>query len=120
MKTTIEFIDAVKSRSGVASDYALAPVLGITRAQVSKFRNRKDFLGDSTAMKVGKLLQIDPAYVVACAHAERAREDAEKSLWQGLAAKLAPETLCIMLNRLKGKTSRFRPVSGIPKISALA
>lgn len=96
MNTTRDFLQAVKARHCVRSDYALAPLLGVTRASVSRLQNGKDFLGDSTAITVGKLLQIDPAFVVACAHAERAKETAEKSLWQGLADRLAPETLCIM------------------------
>lgn len=96
MRTTVEFIDALKARNGVPSDYALAKVLGVTQQTVSRWRVGKDFLGDSTAITVGKLLQIDPAYILACSHAERARQEPEKAIWQGLAAKLAPETLCIM------------------------
>lgn len=103
MRTTTEFLDAVKCLKELNSDYSLAPVLGITRSQVSRFRNGKDFLGDSTAIKIAELLEIDPAFVIACAHAERAKESTEKAVWQGLAARLLSpqlsDRICIMLSR---------------------
>lgn len=102
--TTIGFLDALKARNGGASDYAIAKILGVTQQTVSRWRVGKDFLGDSTAIKVGKLLEIDPRYVVACAHAERAKTDDEKTVWQGFAA-LLPDSgklpICIMLSRKK-------------------
>lgn len=102
MKTTVEFLDAVKACSNVPSDYALASVLGITRSQVSKLRLGKDFLGDSTAMRVANVLKIDPRYVVACAHAERAKQADERALWLDIAALLptpVQSPIIIMLNR---------------------
>lgn len=123
MRTTIDFLDALKERHGLTSDYAVAKKLGITTAAVSKWRNGKDYLGDTTAIRVGNLLEIDPAYVVACAHAERAKQDAEKALWQGLAARLLPagaSRICIMLSRQKKKTSSFDDLSLFGQLSALA
>ena len=103
MTTTIDFMEALKARHSLASDYAIAKKLGITCSAVSKWRNQQDFLGDATSIKVAKLLDIDPAYVVACAHAERARSEDEKSIWQGIADMVRasdPQRFCIMLNRL--------------------
>lgn len=88
MKTTIEFLDAVKAKHGVASDYALAPILGVTRSAMSKYRQKKDFLGDSTAIRVAELLEIDPLIVVASVHFERSKIDQEKALWKGFLQKL--------------------------------
>lgn len=89
MATTIDFLDAVKARKHVVSDYALAPVLGITRAQVSRLRNGKDYFGDSTAIQVARLLEIEPGYVAACAHAERAKSEDEKALWTSVLRRFA-------------------------------
>lgn len=112
MKTTVEFLDAVKASKSVPSDYALAPVLGVTRSQISRFRNGKDYLGDSTAIRVAELLELPPAFVVACVHAERSKEKAEFSLWQGIAARFEP-SICIMSNAIrtmrKGVNVKFRP-----------
>lgn len=84
MTSTVEFLDAVKARRGGISDYALAPILGITRAQVSKMRVGKDFLSDRTALKVAELLEMEPAAVVASAHAERAKTPEEKTFWASI------------------------------------
>lgn len=95
MNTTIDFLDAVKARAGVASDYALAPVLGVTRQQVSRFRNKVDYLGDPTAIQVARLLNIEPGYVVASAHAERAKSEDEKLLWKSILQRF-PEDVLLM------------------------
>lgn len=88
MKTTIEYLDAVKARSGIASDYALAPLLGITRAEVSRLRNGKSALGNNTALQVAILLQIDAAEVIASANGERARSPEERAVWQSIVQRL--------------------------------
>ena len=87
MKTTIEFLDALKAKTGAASDYAIAPILGVTKGAVSLWRNHKGFFDDSTAIRVSKLLEIDPAYVVACVHSERAKGDDQKAVWREIMEK---------------------------------
>jgi hypothetical protein len=88
MQTTLTFLDAVKARHSVPSHYALAKKLGCTHQTVSKYRLRKDFLGDSTAIKVAELLEIDPAIVIASAHAERAKKDDERAAWESIVRRL--------------------------------
>jgi plasmid maintenance system antidote protein VapI len=99
MKTTVDFLDALKAKNGGCSDYRLAQILAVSRAQVSKYRNRRDFLGNEMAFRVADLLQIDRGFVLACAHLERSKSEPEKQVWQGIAA-LFPDsirqTLCIM------------------------
>lgn len=97
MKTTIEFLTAIKTRYNLPSDYSLAGKLELTRASISRFMNGKDFLGDQTAMKVADLLDLDPAHVVACAHIERAKHANEKALWQRIAALTAGVTAALAL-----------------------
>lgn len=87
MKTTVEFLNAVKAKHHLPSDGRLAVMLGLTRASISRFQQGKDFLGDETAMKVADLLDIDPAFVVACVHAERAKRPEEKALWSSIATR---------------------------------
>lgn len=89
MKTTAQFLDAVKAKLNLPSDYALAPVLGITKQSVSKLRNGKDCFGDETAEKVAQLLGEQPAYVIACAHAERTKSDSQRRIWETIADKFA-------------------------------
>ena len=112
MKTTCKFLDAVKARRGLASDYALAPVLGVTRSAVSRYRQGKDFFSDSAAIRCAELLEIDPAVVIACVHAERAKAAPEKALWESIAERLGGAAAALLLG--------FAAVSAPPPAAAAA
>lgn len=140
MRTTVEFLDAVKDRNSLTSDYALSNLLGITRSAVSALRNKKDFMGDSTAIRVAELLDLHPGYVMACCHAERAKKAEEKAAWAsvietlgGLAASIAlgvslfvpsppagavvaysaPDQFVLCKTRRRGKRSTFEAVLSV-------
>lgn len=83
--TTTEFLDLVKARHGLSSDYALADKLGLTRSMVSAYRNGKRMLGDESAMRVAELLELDPGFVLACVEAERSHSPAIRAAWENLA-----------------------------------
>ena len=85
---TVEFLDAVKRRHDLPSDYAAAALIGLTRSQVSKYRNGKDYFGDDTCERVAELLSLDAGYVMACVHAERAKTPSVRQVWEALAKKL--------------------------------
>ncbi len=97
MKTTVEFLDAVKAKNGGISDYALAKVLGVTQQTVSRYRTKKDYLGDAMAIRVAELLEIDSAFVLACSHAERAKGEAEKAAWVAMVEKLGGLAASVVL-----------------------
>lgn len=129
MKTTIEFLDELKARKGGISDYAVAKILGVTQQTISKYRVGKDYLGDSTAIRVAQLLEIDPAIIIASVHAERSKSEQEKAVWREIfeklggvaasvvigiaayslpvqpvqAASISAESMYIMLSRLRSK-----------------
>jgi hypothetical protein len=88
MNTTIEFLDAVKAKRGLASDYALANYLGESHQRISNYRVKRSFLDDSMAVKVAEALEIDPLYVIASVHAERAKKESEKKVWTDILEKL--------------------------------
>lgn len=88
MNTTLDFLDAVKAKHGIPSDYALAPVLGVTRSAVSKYRNKLDYLSDEKALLVANLLEINSGIVLAAVHAERSKSDQEKAAWTSIWEKL--------------------------------
>lgn len=82
---TVEYLDALKARYALPSDYALAPLLGITRSRMSRYRGGKDFLGDSTAIRVAELLEMSPQKVLADMYAERTKDPAVRRVWQQIA-----------------------------------
>jgi len=88
MNTTLDFLDAVKAKHGINSDYALAPVLGVTRSAVSKYRNKLDYLSDKKALLVASLLEINSGIVLAAVHAEKSKNEQEKAAWVSIWEKL--------------------------------
>lgn len=88
MPTCVDLLDALKARYDLRSDYAAAPVIGVTRSSVSRIRNKIDYFSDSTAIKVAELLGIDPAIAVAVAHSDRAKCDSEKTVWHDILNRL--------------------------------
>jgi hypothetical protein len=84
---TAELLDHVRKAQALPSDYALAAKLGVSPQRVSHFRNGREIPGDKAALHLAQLAQLDPGYVLACLHAERAKRPAERKAWQALARK---------------------------------
>lgn len=96
MKTTIEWLDAAKQHCGL-SDYALAPRLGLSRQQISRYRNGHDYLSEPAAVKLAELLGIDPLPILASAAAERTKSDDVRAVWTRYAEGLATFTGALVL-----------------------
>ncbi|CAN4270571.1 Cro/C1-type helix-turn-helix domain [Methylophilaceae bacterium] len=88
MKTTIDYLNAVKVKTGATSDYALAKKLDISRAAISKYRLNGDSFSDEVAIKVASILQIDPIMVIASTHAARSKSSDTKAMWNSLFERL--------------------------------
>lgn len=88
MFTTVELLDALKLKTGAASDYALAPILGVTRASVSNWRTGKDTFSDSMAIKVAEMLDLDAGIVLVSINGERAKTETQKAMWASMFEKL--------------------------------
>lgn len=97
MHTVNQLFDAVKTVRAVQSDYALAGILGVTKAAINAVRKRGGSISDATAIKVAEITGLPAAYVVACAHAERAQIGAERDVWESIAKKAAGAAACLVL-----------------------
>jgi hypothetical protein len=89
MHTTQQILDLAKSNSGLASDYKLGVVLGVTTSALSNYRHNRSSPDDSIGSKLAELAGLDGGYVLACLHAERSRDDQTRSLWRSVASRLA-------------------------------
>jgi transcriptional regulator with XRE-family HTH domain len=105
--TSLEYLDAVKERLGITSDYALAARLGITRSAVSKFQKGAVF-GDDVALTVAEILQLNPLEVIAAANAERAKTPEQKARWTELMEKFSRPVASFrnLLSQWDGRTER--------------
>lgn len=89
MRTTLEFLDAVRAKHGLTSDYQLAKFLGVRQSTISNYRNRNGGLDERMALKVAAALDLDAAHVLACVAAERTPDAEVKKAWQRAAAATA-------------------------------
>lgn len=88
MKTTADYIDAIRARYDLASDSRAAALLGITRASVSRLRAGEDSFSDQTARRVAELLEIDAGPVLAISHAIRSKDPADRAAWLAIYDRL--------------------------------
>lgn len=89
MHTTIELLDLLKTRHGWDSDYRVAKEIGVTKQAVSYWRNGMGSFGNSESIRIARLLNFDPAYVMACANHDRAKSDDERQVWERIARAVA-------------------------------
>jgi predicted transcriptional regulator len=86
MKTAVEYFDEIKSAYNLSSDYALAPMLGLTRSAVSMGRKHNATLDDKTCHRIAELLKLDPALILAEMNYHRAKTDEARETWERIAA----------------------------------
>lgn len=124
MRTTVEFIDAVKSLHGFTSDYQVSVYLGLTRAAISSYRHGKTYLSDDVAVQIARELGKDAGYVLSCVAAERASSPAVVKAWKETARRLA-QTAAVasmalgMALMLSDPLGRAYAASGAPVSAAL-
>ncbi|WP_223258539.1 alginate lyase family protein [Trinickia symbiotica] len=89
MKTTAEYLDAVKAKLDIPSDYATAKALGVTRAAVSGYRNGRTVPDDLVCARIASILDIEPMEVIAATNYHRAKTEDARALWEGIWGKAA-------------------------------
>ncbi|KVA74089.1 hypothetical protein WM36_17230 [Burkholderia ubonensis] len=81
MKTTSEWLDAVKARLDLPSDYALAKALDVSRQAISLWRNGHQPLPDEACLKVAEMLDVNPFEVMATVKLERIKDEERRAVW---------------------------------------
>lgn len=93
---TNQFLNKVAQRHDLQSDYQIAKKIQVSRQQISLYRKGATF-GDNVAIRVAALLDMDPAYVLACTAAERSKEQATKDAWERAAKRLATAATLLLV-----------------------
>lgn len=106
---TAEYLDAVKNRLDIASDYALAKVLGIARESVNAFRSGRSAMGIETCMKVGEILNVDGHAVYAQGQIERAKKPEIRDFWQSVSEKFSTPFKTLLSGTWHGRERRLAP-----------
>lgn len=78
-----DFVQRLRDLYDIRSDYGLAKALKISRNAISAHKhNRSKHFSEETAYKIAEMLNVDPAYVMACLAAERAKDERVRETWQ--------------------------------------
>lgn len=96
MKTT-EYLDLVKQRLDLPSDYALAKVLGLKSQSITQYRNGGTAMGIETCLKVGEILHVDGHTVYADGQIERAKSPEVANFWKVVSEKFSESFKALLL-----------------------
>jgi hypothetical protein len=85
MKTTADFLDAMRAKLDLPSDGKLGVYLGIQRQHMSWYRTMKGTFDEQLCLKIADILETDPAYVIASMMHQREKNEAVKKVWERIA-----------------------------------
>ena len=89
MKTTADYLDALRAHFNAPSDYALEKHTGWKRQYISRYRRNRISFDDTTAEKVARWLSVPLARVLIDMNAQRAKSERVKRAWEKIAATAA-------------------------------
>ena len=90
---TVDFLDLLKKKLELPSDYALAKRLEVDHTCISNYRGGKSAFDSNIALRAAELLGMPAGYVLACIEeerAERTKRPQVKAAWRKVADALAP------------------------------
>lgn len=99
---TVEFLDAMKARRGLTSDYQLFKALGWKQTTLSSYRCGRTAMSGPHALKVADELGLPHAYVVACMQAERENNRDVARVWQSIAEHFRGAAASVLLALVLG------------------
>ncbi|MBN9407614.1 MAG: hypothetical protein J0H69_00565 [Burkholderiales bacterium] len=96
----LEYLDAVKAKHGVTSDYALAKLLKCSTQKVSNWRAGRELPGTLMCFRIAELLSDQPAAVIAdieLERSERGEREADVNAWRDLIGKIGGGAVAVVL-----------------------
>lgn len=86
MKWFASYIDELKEKLKISSDYGIAKHLGVTRQNITRVRNG-EVLNNGQCLKIANELKRDPLEVIATARAQNEKNAELKAFWIKVAKK---------------------------------
>ena len=77
-----DFLDAVRDKHGLTSDYQVAKKLEIPLSSISMYRTHRREFDDQVSMKIADALGESSLYVMASIQVERAKSSEVKAVWE--------------------------------------
>lgn len=95
MSATNQLLDQARARHQI-TDWKLAQLMGVVPSAIKNWRAGRNYPDDLAAVRLAELAGEDQAVAVARIHAERAKGDQARELWQQIADRLAKVAACIV------------------------
>lgn len=84
---SVKYLEMLREKLPVKSDYAIAKALEISQGAVCHYMKGNRVMDDTTALKVAKLLEIEPMQIIAAANADR-EKGSNKEMWENFYKRL--------------------------------
>ena len=78
---TIDYIDRLKAKAKIPSDYALEKHLQLAKGTVTHYRSSRRIMDDYVAARIADELDVPHMEVISAAQAEREQDSARKRYW---------------------------------------
>ncbi len=92
-----EYLDAVRAKLALPSDYALQKPLSLSKQQLSRYRKDADFFSDDVAIRVAETLGVEVSKVLLDAHIERSKTPEVRAAWVAVMEKLSASFINLLL-----------------------
>ena len=81
---TPDYLDALRERLNIRSDWKLAQEMGWSEGTVYNYRKGATHFQEDTAIQVAEILGMDPLHVLADSQAQRTKSPAAREHWERL------------------------------------
>lgn len=89
MKTVNDYLDLMKKKYDIKSDYALAKFLGISKQRITTYRQGRASFNTEFSIIVAKFLGLDPMEIIAAMQAAREKDNLAITFWKDTYYKIA-------------------------------
>lgn len=83
-----QYLDALREKLGVQSDYAVSLRMGWTRQLASNYRNNRNTFDNTTCAQIAEALGVTFDEIVADMEKQRAKTEAQREFWENFASRL--------------------------------
>ncbi len=88
MNATNRYLNELKKKTGIESDYGLANALGVSRQRVSNYRQDLCSFDNDMALRVGEMLGVNPMLIIADVEAEKSKDEERRKTWENFSRRL--------------------------------
>ena len=103
---TIDYLDLVRRKLNLPSDYALQKPLAVSKSQLSKYRTGKEEMSDVMAMRVAELCDLPVAKVLLDMHMERSKTPELRAAWADIMEKISESFKALLLGTSPSRIRR--------------